>query len=86
MTQALHISPGTAKTHIGNLRTKLQVRDRAQLVIAAYDHHLVTPTLPPKGRSAVPPSPTVKTRDRVLAVGPSLPVRRLMHLLRAGGV
>ncbi|WP_285747791.1 response regulator transcription factor [Lentzea sp. NBRC 105346] len=37
----LHISPGTAKTHIGNLLSKLHARDRAQLVIAAYESGLV---------------------------------------------
>jgi DNA-binding NarL/FixJ family response regulator len=38
---ALTISMGTVKSHIGNLLAKLQARDRAQLVIAAYDHGLV---------------------------------------------
>jgi DNA-binding NarL/FixJ family response regulator len=33
----LHISRGTLKTHIGNLLTKLAVRDRAQLVITGYE-------------------------------------------------
>ena len=41
ITQALTISMGTVKTHIGSLRAKLHARDRAQLVIAAYDHGLV---------------------------------------------
>jgi DNA-binding NarL/FixJ family response regulator len=36
-----HISMGTTKTHIGHLRTKLGARDRAQLVIAAYEARLV---------------------------------------------
>jgi DNA-binding NarL/FixJ family response regulator len=40
---ALHISVKTVKTHIGNLLAKLQARDRAQLVIAAYENGLVTP-------------------------------------------
>lgn len=39
----LGISPGTAKTHVGNLLIKLGVRDRVHLVIAAYDAGLVTP-------------------------------------------
>ncbi|GII90384.1 response regulator [Sinosporangium siamense] len=39
----LHLSPGTVKTHIGRLLAKLQARDRAQLVIAAYEAGLVTP-------------------------------------------
>ncbi|MFL1380668.1 response regulator [Nocardiopsis protaetiae] len=38
---ALTISLGTVKTHIGNLLAKLHARDRAQLVIAAYEHGLV---------------------------------------------
>ena len=35
---ALTISIKTVKTHIGNLLAKLHARDRAQLVIAAYEH------------------------------------------------
>lgn len=38
---ALGISSGTLKTHIGHLLAKLQARDRAQLVIAAYEAGLV---------------------------------------------
>lgn len=37
ITQRLYLSMGTVKTHIGRLLTKLNARDRAQLVIAAYD-------------------------------------------------
>lgn len=37
----LHVSGNTVKTHIGNLLAKLHARDRAQLVIAAYEHGLV---------------------------------------------
>ncbi|MHA7133741.1 response regulator [Oerskovia turbata] len=37
----LTISLGTVKTHIGNLLAKLGARDRAQLVIAAFDRGLV---------------------------------------------
>ena len=32
----LHISPATAKTHVAHLLTKLDSRDRVQLVIIAY--------------------------------------------------
>jgi DNA-binding NarL/FixJ family response regulator len=39
----LTISIKTVKTHIGNLLAKLAARDRAQLVIAAYQRGLVTP-------------------------------------------
>ena len=37
---ALTIAMGTVKTHIGSLLAKLHARDRAQLVIAAYDRGL----------------------------------------------
>ena len=37
------ISPVTAKTHINRAMTKLHVRDRAQLVVIAYESGLVTP-------------------------------------------
>ncbi|MFD8780933.1 response regulator [Kitasatospora sp. NPDC059599] len=39
----LHVSLSTAKTHVGRLLMKLGARDRAQLVIAAYDARLVHP-------------------------------------------
>ncbi|MEV4624647.1 response regulator transcription factor [Asanoa sp. NPDC049573] len=39
----LHVSLSTAKTHVGRLLMKLAARDRAQLVIAAYDAGLVRP-------------------------------------------
>ncbi|MGW1769277.1 response regulator [Streptomyces sp. NPDC002073] len=37
------ISPLTAKTHINRAMTKLQARDRAQLVVLAYESGLVRP-------------------------------------------
>ncbi|GIL31276.1 response regulator [Actinocatenispora comari] len=37
----LHLSHGTVKSHIGRLLAKLAARDRAQLVIAAYEAGLV---------------------------------------------
>jgi DNA-binding NarL/FixJ family response regulator len=41
--QHLHVTLGTVKTHVGRLLSKLAARDRAQLVIAAYEAGLVTP-------------------------------------------
>jgi DNA-binding CsgD family transcriptional regulator len=38
---ALHISPLTAKTHVNRTMAKLGTRDRAQLVITAYETGLV---------------------------------------------
>lgn len=43
IAEHLHVSQATIKTHIGHLLTKLAVRDRAQLVIVAYESALVTP-------------------------------------------
>ena len=37
------ISPTTAKTHVSRAMTKLHARDRAQLVVYAYESGLVTP-------------------------------------------
>jgi len=39
----LHISPATAKAHLARLLTKLDARDRVQLVIIAYEMGLVSP-------------------------------------------
>ena len=38
----LTLSPATVKTHIGRLLAKLHARDRAQLVITAYETGLIT--------------------------------------------
>ncbi|MFU0243686.1 response regulator transcription factor, partial [Streptomyces scabiei] len=40
---ALGLSPLTAKTHVSRIMGKLEARDRAQLVIVAYESGLVTP-------------------------------------------
>jgi len=39
----LFISPATAKTHVSRAMSKLEARDRAQLVVIAYETGLVTP-------------------------------------------
>ncbi len=38
---ALAMSPATARTHVGRILTKLHARDRAQLVVLAYETGLV---------------------------------------------
>ncbi len=43
IARRLVISPATAKTHINRAMTKLHARDRAQLVVLAYESGLVTP-------------------------------------------
>jgi DNA-binding NarL/FixJ family response regulator len=41
IAERLYISPATAKTHVAHLLTKLDARDRVQLVILAYQSGLV---------------------------------------------
>ena len=43
IAQRLVVSPATAKTHVSRAMIKLGVRDRAQLVVAAYESGLVRP-------------------------------------------
>jgi DNA-binding NarL/FixJ family response regulator len=43
IAQRLYISPATAKTHVNRTMMKLDARDRAQLVIIAYETGVVSP-------------------------------------------
>ena len=43
----LFVSPATAKTHVSRAMSKLGARDRAQLVVIAYETGLVAPRLRP---------------------------------------
>ncbi|HWC79913.1 MAG TPA: response regulator transcription factor [Pseudonocardiaceae bacterium] len=43
IAQTLVISPATARTHVSRIMTKLRARDRAQLVVLAYESGLITP-------------------------------------------
>jgi DNA-binding NarL/FixJ family response regulator len=43
IAESMAISPLTAKTHVNRAMAKLQARDRAQLVVFAYEAGLVTP-------------------------------------------
>jgi DNA-binding NarL/FixJ family response regulator len=43
IAEQLFITPVTAKTHVNRTMAKLRVRDRAQLVVIAYETGLVTP-------------------------------------------
>jgi DNA-binding NarL/FixJ family response regulator len=46
IAEHLVVSPATAKTHVNRAMTKLGARDRAQLVVAAYQSGLVQPSRP----------------------------------------
>lgn len=41
--ERLFMSPATARTHVGRILTKLDARDRTQLVVMAYESGLVRP-------------------------------------------
>ncbi len=68
----LFVSPLTAKTHVSRILTKLGARDRAQLVVVAYESGLVTPgasgpALPGRGgrvRERPGPSSTARRPSR----------------------
>ena len=48
----LHLSPLTAKTHVSRIMTKVSARDRAQLVVLAYETGLVAPRASRLGRES----------------------------------
>src|SRR3712207_3216818 len=48
IARELFMSHATAKTHVSHLLAKLQARDRAQLVVAAYEAGIVAPAVGPQ--------------------------------------
>ena len=51
LADALQLSEATVKTHITRILTKLQLRDRVQAVVVAYQTGLVTPSTRRPGTS-----------------------------------
>ncbi|MGH8979370.1 MAG: response regulator [Acidimicrobiia bacterium] len=47
IADALHVSGGTVKSHIGSIFSKLGVRDRAAAIVYAYQHGIASPLAPP---------------------------------------
>jgi DNA-binding NarL/FixJ family response regulator len=43
VAETLHMSPATAKTHVSRILMKLDARDRAQLVVIAYETGFISP-------------------------------------------
>jgi DNA-binding NarL/FixJ family response regulator len=55
MAAGLYLSEATVKSHVAHILAKLDLRDRVQIAIYAYEHGIVRPgqgTPPPGGRSA----------------------------------
>ena len=50
----LSLSEGTVKIHVGRILAKLDLRDRVQVVVLAYESGLVTPRTLPPDRSGHP--------------------------------
>jgi DNA-binding NarL/FixJ family response regulator len=48
LAAALHLSQATVKTHVARILSKLQLRDRVQAVVVAYETGLVTPGQRPR--------------------------------------
>jgi DNA-binding NarL/FixJ family response regulator len=46
IAQALTVEENTVKTHVGRILTKLDLRDRVQVVVLAYETGFVVPDLP----------------------------------------
>jgi DNA-binding NarL/FixJ family response regulator len=44
IAERLYVTPATAKTHLSRLLLKLDARDRAQLIVLAYETGLVSPS------------------------------------------
>jgi DNA-binding NarL/FixJ family response regulator len=43
ISEELFVSETTVKTHVSHILTKLQLRDRVQAVVVAYESGLITP-------------------------------------------
>jgi DNA-binding NarL/FixJ family response regulator len=51
IARALELAPNSVKTYIGHLLAKLELTDRVQLVVFAYEHQLIRPGWQAEGSS-----------------------------------
>lgn len=55
IAERLHLSRTTVKSHVGRLFDKLDLRDRVQAVVFAYEAGLIAPAAPYESLGAAPP-------------------------------
>ncbi len=55
IAEKLHLSTTTVKSHVGRLLDKLDLRDRVQAVVFAYEAGLIAPAAPHQAPGAAPP-------------------------------
>ena len=84
IAERLVVSAATAKTHVSRVLAKLQARDRAQLVMLAYETGLVTPgsarqATASLGRRPAPPQPPGRRASAAARpTTPRLPARSVV--------
>ena len=61
IAEELFISEGTVKTHVKRVFSKLEMRDRSQVVVFAYEQRLVVPQSGGEGAFSEAERPRVDT-------------------------
>ena len=75
IAQLLVVSPATAKTHVSRAMVKLHARDRAQLVVYAYESGLVQPGHLRPGRESSGGGAAPRSSGRPAALHHNIPAQ-----------